>query len=134
MCYQHLIEIPLNPTQNKSINKSITYSNKELREIRNKVKDNKLYLRLNQGTIRKVRDCRINRQRITPTRHEHKSRGVNTQNLIAVRTIDFRGKVTTPYLKIATLNARSIKNKDQLFFSYGSFSSCLSYCKLNISL
>ena len=57
MCYQHLIEIPLNPTQNKSI----TYSSQELREIKNKVKDNKLYLRLNPGTIRKVRDCRINR-------------------------------------------------------------------------
>ena len=35
MCYQHLIEMPLNPTQNKSI----TYSSQELREIRNKVKD-----------------------------------------------------------------------------------------------
>ena len=57
MCYQHLIEIPLNLTQNKSI----AYSSQELREIRNKVKDNKLYLGLNPGTIRKVRDCRINR-------------------------------------------------------------------------
>ena len=112
MCYQHLIEIPLTPTQNKSI----TYSSQELREIGNKVKDNKLYLRLNPGTIRKVRDCRINRQRIISTRHEHRSRGVNTKNLIAVRTIDFGGKVTTPYLTTATLNARSVKNKDQPLF------------------
>ena len=56
MCYQNLIEIPLNPTQNKSI----TNSSQELREIKNKVKDNKLYLRLDPGTIRKVRDSRIN--------------------------------------------------------------------------
>ena len=35
MFYQHLIEISLNPTQNKSI----TYSSQELREIKNKVKD-----------------------------------------------------------------------------------------------
>ena len=62
MCYQHLIEIPLNPqTQNKSPNKAITYTSQELREIRNKVKDTKLYLRLNPGTIKRVRDCRINR-------------------------------------------------------------------------
>ena len=62
MCYQHLIEIPLNPqTQNKSTNKSITYTSQELREIRNNGKDTKLYLRLNPGTIKKVRDCRINR-------------------------------------------------------------------------
>ena len=67
MCYQHLIEIPLNPqTQNKSTNRSITYSSHELREIRNKVKDTKLYLRLNPGTIKNVRDCRINRQRSHP--------------------------------------------------------------------
>ena len=112
MCYQHLIEIPLNPTQNKSI----TYSSQKLREIRNKVKDSKLYPRLNPGTIRKVKDCRINRERITSTRHEYRSRGVNTQNLITVKTIDFGGKVTTPYLTIATLNARSVKNKDQLLF------------------
>ena len=62
MCYQYLIEIPLNPqTQNKSSNKPITYTSQELREIRNKVKDTKFYLRLNPGTIKKVRDCRINK-------------------------------------------------------------------------
>ena len=44
------------------------------------------------------------------------TRGVNTQNLIAIRTVDSGGKVTMPYLKIATLNARSVKNKDQLLF------------------
>ena len=44
------------------------------------------------------------------------TRGVNTQNLIAIRTVDTGGKVTMPYLKIATLNARSVKNKDQLLF------------------
>ena len=79
-CYQHLIEIPLDPeTQNKSTNKSITYTSQELREIRNKGKDTKLYLRLNPGTIKKVRDCRINRQRIAPTRHDYRPRGANTQ-------------------------------------------------------
>ena len=124
MCYQHLIEIPLNPqTQNKSPNKAIVYTSQELREIRNKVKDTKLYLRINLGTIKKVRDCRINRQRITPTSHDHQprgaytqTRGVNTQNLITIRTVDTGGEVTMPYLKIATLNARSVKNKDQLLF------------------
>ena len=57
MCYQHLIEIPLNPIQNKSIN----YSSQQLRDINNNVKNYKLYLRFNPGTIKKVRDYRINR-------------------------------------------------------------------------
>ena len=62
MCYQNLIEIPLSPqTQDKPTNKAITYTSQELREIRNKVKDTKLYLRLNPGTIKRVRGCRINR-------------------------------------------------------------------------
>ena len=60
MCYQHLIEIPLNP-QNKSTSRAITYTSQELREIRNKIKDTKPYLWLNPGTIKKVRDCTINR-------------------------------------------------------------------------
>ena len=68
MCYQHLIEIPLNP-QNKSTSRAITYTSQELRGIRNKIRDTKPYLRLNPGTIRKVRDCRINRRRITFTDH-----------------------------------------------------------------
>ena len=38
------------------------------------------------------------------------------QNLITVRTIGFGGKVTTPYFTIAILNARSVKNKDELLF------------------
>ena len=57
MCYQHLIEISLSPFQKKSI----TYSSQQLRDINNNVKNNKLYLRLNPGTIKKVRDYRINR-------------------------------------------------------------------------
>ena len=94
MCYQHPIEIPLSPTQNKSI----TYSSQQLRDINNNVKKNKLYLRLNPVTIKKGRDYRIKRQRVTrSTRHEHRPRSINTQNLITVRTIDFRGKVTIPY-------------------------------------
>ena len=112
MCYQHLTEITLSPIQNKAI----TYSSQQLRDINN-IKNNKLYLRLNPGTIKKVRDYRINRWRVTTaTRYEHRPRGINTQNLITVRTIDFGGKVTTPYLTIATLNTRSVKNKDQLLF------------------
>ena len=37
-------------------------------------------------------------------------------NLIRVRTINIGGTVTMPYLTIATLNARSVKNKDELLF------------------
>ena len=46
----------------------------------------------------------------------HRPRSINTQNLITVRTIDFGGRVTTPYVTMATLNARSVKNKDELLF------------------
>ena len=69
MCYQHLIEIPLNPQNNKSTSRAIAYTSQELREIRNKIRDTKPYLQLNPGTIKKVRDCRINRQKITFTDH-----------------------------------------------------------------
>ena len=116
MCDQNLIEISLSPIENRSI----TYSSQQLRDINNNVKHGKLYLRLNPGTIKNVRECRINRQRVTTstisTRYGHRPRNINTQNLITVRTIDFGGTITTPYLTTATLSTRSVKNKDQLLF------------------
>ena len=63
-----------------------------------------------------VRKCRINKQKLaTSTKHGYRPRKINIHNLITIRTIDFGGTVTT-YLTIATLNARSVKNKDQLLF------------------
>ena len=113
MCLHNLLQISLSPIKSKSI----TYSSQQLRDINNNVKHDKLYLRLNPGTIKNVRACRINRKKVTTsTRHPLKSRNINIQNLIIVRTTDFRGTVTTPYLKITSLNARSVKNKDQLLF------------------
>ena len=52
----------------------------------------------------------------TSTRHPLRLRNINTQNVIIVRTTEFGGTITTPYLKMTTLNARSVKNKDQLLF------------------
>ena len=117
MCYQHLIEIPLN-NQSKQTGRAITYTGQQLREIRNNIKDTKPYLQLNPGTIRKVRACRINRRKVTSTDHQPRgvhvqTRGVNIQNLITIRTEDTGGEEIMPHLKIATLNARSVKNKDQ---------------------
>ena len=98
-------------------NNPITYSSQQLSDINSSAKHNKLYLRLNPGTIKNVRGCRINKWKVTTsTRHGHRPKNINTQNLITVRTIDFGGTVTIPYLTVATLNTRSFKNKDQLLF------------------
>ena len=108
-----MIKISLSSIENRSI----TYSSLQLRDINNNIKHDKLYLRLILGTIKIVRECRINRWRVTTsTRYGHRPRDINTQNLITVRIIDFGGTITTPYLTIATLNTRSVKNKDQLLF------------------
>ena len=113
MCFHNLIKISLSPIKNKSI----TYSSQQLRDINNHVKHDKLYLRLNLGTIKNIRECRINKGKVqTSTRHGRRYRNMNAQDLITVRTIDFGGTATTPYLTTATLNARSVKNKDQLLF------------------
>ena len=112
MCFYNLIEIPLSPIKNKSI----TYTSQQLRDINKDAKHKKLHLRLNPGTI-KISECRINKQEVTTsTKQGHRPRNINTQNLITVKIVDFRGTVTTPYITIATLNARPVKNKDQLLF------------------
>ena len=62
-------------------------------------------------------ECRINKPKVaTSTKRGHRCRNINTQNLITVRTIDFGGTVTILYLTVATLNARSVKNMDELLF------------------
>ena len=49
MCFHNLLQISLSPIKSKSI----TYSGQQLRDINNNVKHDKLYLRLNPGTIQK---------------------------------------------------------------------------------
>ena len=59
--------------------------------------------------------CKINRTKInTAQRHEKQSRGVNISNLKYIRTINFSDKDLKFNIRIVTLNARSVKNKDQM--------------------
>ena len=93
----------------------LTYSSRELKELQDNIKHDNTYLALNPGAISNIHKYKINRTKINISqRHEKSPRGVNKSNLKYIRTINFSDKDLTPNIRIATLNARSVKNKDQM--------------------
>ena len=81
----------------------------QLITMSNKLKDNK-YCILPFGTINKIRELGLNKckARKYNSRYLHKPKKVNTKNLIQINTTE---KNNSNNIRIATINARSVKNK-----------------------
>ena len=95
--------------------RQITYSGAMLREIGNKVNDNKYLQILIPGAINTIRRPRINKRRIrTSYRPLPTDCMSNMINLLYVKTTDNNIEEVGNNMRIATLNARSVKNKDHL--------------------
>ena len=115
MCISNLIQIH-NTLAIQDTNKPrLTYSGRELRELADRMQHDNKYLVLNPGAIGNIHKLKTNRTRGKTTKRQTKQpRGVNTLNLIHIRTVDFGDKDPMPNIRIATLNARSVRNKDQI--------------------
>ena len=85
------------------------YTNNQLTTMSNKLKDSK-YCILPFGTINKIRELGLNKckARKYNSRYLHKPKKVNTKNLIQINTSE---KNNSNNIRIATINARSVKNK-----------------------
>ena len=87
-----------------------------LQNIGNRVKDNKHLQTLQPGTIGTIRKLRINKRRIgTSHRSIPTNCGPNISNLLVVNTTNYHNQEgASNNMSIATLNARSVKNKNYL--------------------
>ena len=93
----------------------LTYSSRELRELGDSTGHDNTYWVLNPGTILNIHRYKINRTKInTSQRLVKQPRGVNKSNLKYIRTVNFGDKDLKPNTRIATVNARSVRNKDQI--------------------
>ena len=98
-----------------SSSKQITYSGAMMWGIRNKVNDNKYLQNLLPGAVNTIKRLRINKRRIgtshrsTPTDHMS-----SVSSLQYVKTTDNHNQEAGNNMRIETLNARSVKNKDHL--------------------
>ena len=115
MCISNLIQLcPTLATQDLSKPRHI-YSSRDLKELQDNIKQDNTYLALNPGAISNIHKYKINRTKInTSQRHEKQPRGLNKLNLKYIITTDFNDKDHMPNIRIATVNARSVKNKDQI--------------------
>ena len=115
MCISNIIQT-YPPLTTQILSKPrLTYSSRELKELWDNTKCDNTYLTLNPGTISNICKYKINRTKINvPQRHEKQLRGVNKLNLKYIRTTHFGDKDLMPNIRIATINARSVKNKDQI--------------------
>ena len=93
----------------------LTYSSRELSKLWDSILHNNKYRVLNPGAISNICTHKINTTKIsTSQRHVKQPRGVNKSNLKYIRTVNFGDKDLKPNIRIATANARSVKNKDQI--------------------
>ena len=101
-----------------SENNMVKYSRGELLEIRKMVEQDFTLRQINVKTLKEIRRCKINRRRkragnkIRLTQHQL---GVNKCNLktgMVKSQDDTEMKIKKSGIKIVTLNARSVKNKD----------------------
>ena len=112
MCLANLIITLYTISALRSTQINSTCSSIELRQLQGKVThDNRLKM-LSPGAVKVIRDQRINRKWIKTSTKTRPRNQLNTDNLIDV-TITKNGSETTSRIRIATLNARSVKNKDQ---------------------
>ena len=112
---RNIITIKPTITLMGSSSKQITYSGAMLLDIGKKVNDNKYLQTILHGAINTIRKLRINKRRIRTSHRstltDHMS---NVSNLQYVKTIDNHNQGVGNNMRIATLNARSVKNKDHL--------------------
>ena len=68
------------------------------------------------GAIRQIRDLCLNKKKHRKSLHRHsfKQIGINNKNLAEVNYDDRDGDDSTKYLRIGTVNTRSIKSKQEL--------------------
>ena len=93
----------------------LSYSSIELRELWDSTQHDNTYLVLNPGAISNICRYKINRTKInTSQRHVKQPRRVNKLNLKYIRTVNFCDKDLKPNIRIATVKARSVRNKDQM--------------------
>ena len=115
MCISNSIQIHPTLTIQEPSKPRLTYSSRELRELWDSIWHDNTYLVLNPGAISNICRYKINRTKInTSQRHEKQQRGVNKLNLKYIRAINFSDKDLKPNIRIATLHARSVRNKDQM--------------------
>ena len=115
MCISNLIQIHNTLAIQDTKKPRRAYSSRELRELADHMQHDNKYLVLNPGAIGNICRFKINRTKGSTTKRQVKQpRGVNTSNLIHIRTVDFSDKDPMPNIRIATLNARSVRNKDQI--------------------
>ena len=115
MCISNLIKIHNTLTIQDTNKPRLTYSSREPRELADCMQHDNKYLVLNSGTIGNIHKFKIHRKRGNTTKRQVKQpRGVNTSNLIYIRRVDFGDKDPRPNIRIATVNARSVRNKDQI--------------------
>ena len=115
MCISNLIQICNTLTIQDTNKPRLTYSSRELRELADCMQHDNKYLVLNPSAIGNIHRFRINRTKGTTTKRQVKQlRGVNTSNFIHIRTVAFGDKDPRPNIRITTVNARSVRNKDQI--------------------
>ena len=88
----------------------ITFSQSQLRHRVNN--PNHIKGCLNPGAIAQIRKLKINRRKISSPRLNLTARGVNQNNLKQIRTTESNGLEVVNNIRLATLNARLVKNKD----------------------
>ena len=106
-----------------SSHKQITYSSAMLQNIGSKVNDNRHLQTLQTGAIDTIRELMINKSRIGTS---HRSIPINCRsdisNLPFVNMTDNHNQEgASNNMRIAKLNARSVKNKDHLILLYKSY-------------
>ena len=115
MCISNLIHIHPTLTMQDPSKPRLTYSSSELRELWDITWHDNTYLVLNPGAISNIHRYKINRTKInTSQRHVKQPRVVNKLNLKYIRTVNFGDKDLKSNIRIATVNARSVRNKDQM--------------------
>ena len=112
MCHTNSNLILVSPTNQNSWFHS--YSSAQLRHLNTQVKqDSRLQVVLPQ-TVSKIRQLRIYKRPIRVTKQPSITKNHNQDNLLYVTVTNKIGKETTSTIKLATLNARSVKNKDEM--------------------
>ena len=113
---RNIITIKLTITLLDISHKQATYSSAMPQNIGNKINDNRHLQTLQPGAIDTIRKLRINKRRIgTSHRSIPTNHGSNISNILFVNTTDNHNQeAASNNTRIATLNARSVKNKDHL--------------------
>ena len=109
MCRSNLIHI--SPMISTTTTELITYSQLQLRQIVNNPNHVKRCLDL--GAIAQITKLKIKRRQIsTLPRLNLTARGVNQSNLKQIRITESNGLEVVNNIRLATLNARLVKNND----------------------